>query len=181
MMTHLEGPVVDSFYEIALHSWYNKLSPMLPHIDSPYSPPRDSLGSIRYLFQDHNPYFDEIEILKAAKAARLLLRRQTKDADAEAARNTESHGQADKLVDAVRRVMEQQRQSFADWKPSEEFEARRQQLREFTKGLGLQSRGPSRGPSRSGSRGPSRRSSANEKMLRAFRYRASDIVRSANS
>ncbi|EIW65928.1 hypothetical protein TREMEDRAFT_35660 [Tremella mesenterica DSM 1558] len=165
LMTHLEGPIVDSFYEIALHSWYNRLTPMLPCISSPYQPPLDSSGKIRYLFQDRNPYFDDIEVLKAAKAARILLRRQTKDMDEEAARHHGEHGQTERLIEAVKKVVEQQRANFAEWHPADDFEARRQQLREFTKGLGLQSRVGSR----SNSRGPSRRGSANERILRTFR------------
>jgi hypothetical protein len=79
-MSHFEGPVVDAFYEIALHSWYNQLSPPLPCMSTPYQPPRDpATGQVRYLFSDHNPYFDDIEILKAARAARMLLRKQTMD------------------------------------------------------------------------------------------------------
>lgn len=35
MMTHLEGPIVDSFYDMALNSWYNKLEPQLPMLNSP--------------------------------------------------------------------------------------------------------------------------------------------------
>jgi hypothetical protein len=88
MMTHLEGPIVDSFYDIALHSWHNKLEPPLPRIDKPYDPPRDpKTGEIRYLFQDRNPYFSDIEIMKAARAARMLLRRQAQDLDDERARS----------------------------------------------------------------------------------------------
>ena len=109
-MSHLEGPIVDSFYEVALHSWYNKLEPPLPCINKPYQPPTDSEGNIRYLFQDHNPYFDDIEILKAARAARRLLRRQTKDMDDERAQS-EEHG-IDRLREAVRQAVDKQRQNF---------------------------------------------------------------------
>ncbi|EXJ81840.1 hypothetical protein A1O1_07905 [Capronia coronata CBS 617.96] len=35
MMTQWEGPVVDSFYEVALISWHNRLNPPLPCIDQP--------------------------------------------------------------------------------------------------------------------------------------------------
>jgi len=158
LMSHLEGPIVDSFYEVALHSWYNKLSPPLPCMAKPYQPPVDKYGNTRYLFQDHNPYFDDIEILKAAKAARLLLREQTKDADAERALSDE-HG-LDRFRDAVYKAMDKQRQSLADWKPGEELNKRAEnamhELREFRERWGL---GGSRAPSRSGSRAPSRRAS----------------------
>ena len=158
LMSHLEGPIVDSFYEVALHSWYNKLSPPLPCMAKPYQPPVDKYGNTRYLFQDHNPYCDDIEILKAAKAARLLLREQTKDADAERALSDE-HG-LDRFRDAVYKAMDKQRQSLADWKPGEELNKRAEnamhELREFRERWGL---GGSRAPSRSGSRAPSRRAS----------------------
>ncbi|KAL1608390.1 hypothetical protein SLS60_003331 [Paraconiothyrium brasiliense] len=35
MMTHLEGPVVDSFYDTALLSWYTAMAPPLPLLSSP--------------------------------------------------------------------------------------------------------------------------------------------------
>jgi hypothetical protein len=72
MMTHLEGPIVDSFYETALHSWYNRLEPILPCIAQAYQPPPGG-----YRFGGNNPYFAEIEVVQAAKAARKLLRRET--------------------------------------------------------------------------------------------------------
>lgn len=35
MMTHLEGPIVDSLYDMALISWHLKLTPNLPSSDHP--------------------------------------------------------------------------------------------------------------------------------------------------
>jgi phosphatidylserine/phosphatidylglycerophosphate/cardiolipin synthase-like enzyme len=35
MMTHLEGPIVDSLYDMALISWHRKLTPTLPSHDHP--------------------------------------------------------------------------------------------------------------------------------------------------
>lgn len=35
MMTHIEGPIVDSFYDMALCSWSKRLEPPLPSYDSP--------------------------------------------------------------------------------------------------------------------------------------------------
>ncbi len=75
-MTHLEGPIVDSFYEAALLSWSNKLEPVLPCIDKAYQRPAGN----KYRFGDRNPYLEEVEALKAAKAARLLMRSQAKQA-----------------------------------------------------------------------------------------------------
>lgn len=35
MMVHLEGPIVDSFYDMALVSWHNELKPPLPLLNHP--------------------------------------------------------------------------------------------------------------------------------------------------
>ncbi|KLT45387.1 hypothetical protein CC85DRAFT_306614 [Cutaneotrichosporon oleaginosum] len=112
MMTHLEGPVVDSFYDVALHCWHNKLEPPLPCISKPYDPPRDADGNVRYLFRDYNPYFRDIEVLKAARAARKLLRMQTEQIDEEN-RELDSHPTRDRLVESFRQAMAGPRQSFA--------------------------------------------------------------------
>ncbi|ODN72803.1 hypothetical protein L202_08239 [Cryptococcus amylolentus CBS 6039] len=161
LMSHFEGPVVDAFYEIALHSWYNKLTPPLPCMGTPYAPPRDAEGNVQYLFQDHNPYFDDIEILKAARAARLLLRRQTKDNEDSRFAHHDTAGE--RLFAAVQKVVDQQRQRAAEWKPAEELEARAQtamkELREFKDRWGLGMQGRMGSSSRVGSRGPSRRPS----------------------
>lgn len=157
-MSHFEGPVVDSFYEIALQSWYNKLSPPLPFIARPYEPPRDSDGNIRYLFADRNPYFDDIEVVKAAKAARLLLKEQTKDTDLE--KEKEAHLERQSFSDAVRRKIEQQRASLASWAPGEQLDMRAQQaMRDLREFRDKWSWNPS---SRAGSRAPSRRASMGE-------------------
>jgi hypothetical protein len=154
LMSHFEGPVVDAFYEIALQSWYNRLSPPLPFISKPYDPPRDEAGNIRYLFADRNPYFDDIEVVKAAKAARQLLKEQSKDTDLE--RDAERQ---QTFSEAVRRKIDQQRASFATWAPGEQLDMRAQQamrdLREFRDKW-------SWNPSRAGSRAPSRRPSYSE-------------------
>lgn len=160
-MSHLEGPVVDAFYEVALHSWYNRLSPPLPCMTTPYQPPRDSSGRIQYLFKDHNPYFDDIEIMKAARAARILLRKQTKEMDTE-----EPHGR-ERLRDTVWKIVDQRRQTLADWNPGEELDARRQlaveQLRDFKERWGL----AGSSSSRPNSPGPSRRPSMVDAVTRS--------------
>lgn len=96
LMTHLEGPIVDSFYEVALHSWYNKLEPMLPCINTAYRPPAEG----RYLFKEANPYLQEIEVVQAAKAARQRLRKETQDAQ------SQPPEQGDRFRDVVRKAME---------------------------------------------------------------------------
>lgn len=35
MMTHMEGPIVDSLYDMSLASWHNELKPPLPSYNSP--------------------------------------------------------------------------------------------------------------------------------------------------
>jgi hypothetical protein len=155
-MSHLEGPIVDSFYEIALHSWYNRLSPPLPCLTKPYTPPRD------YLFSHDNPFFDDIEELKAAKAARALLRQQTLDQASESARMREEENMpaGDRLRDAVKRVVDHQRQNLAEWRPGERFdEGVQNAMAEFREMKGRLTGAPK---SRPGSRGPSRRGSASE-------------------
>lgn len=37
MMTHLEGPIVDSLYDMALLTWHDELKPPLPLVGSPQS------------------------------------------------------------------------------------------------------------------------------------------------
>lgn len=96
MMTHLEGPIVDSFYETALHSWYNRLEPVLPCIAQAYQPPPGG-----YRFGGNNPYFAEIEVVQAAKAARKLLRRETA-----AHMEADDSGYEEGFMMTVRRAME---------------------------------------------------------------------------
>ena len=38
MMCHFEGPIVESFYDMALLSWHNTLTPQLPLVTSPPPP-----------------------------------------------------------------------------------------------------------------------------------------------
>ena len=62
MMTHLEGPIVDSFYDLALNSWHNTLNPPLPMSNSPASaakPPTFEAAS-------HNSLFEENGLLRDA-------------------------------------------------------------------------------------------------------------------
>ena len=169
-MSHLEGPIVDSFYEVALHSWYNALSPSLPCIGETYVPPRNASGEVEYLFMDKNPYLADIEVIRAAREARSRLRQETLATDAEMSRVPE-HG-VDRLRDAVRRVVDQQRQSLADWRPGERIDESVQnamhELREIRDRWAAGMSGGSTSRSRPNSRGPSRRSSAHEGMLRSL-------------
>lgn len=98
MMVHLEGHIVDSIYDnilisyvalisrrtrgtseltpFALNSWNNSLSPSLPclAVPSPYS--SKSPEPFTYTFSDSNIYLAQIDVAKAAKAARILLGRE---------------------------------------------------------------------------------------------------------
>lgn len=79
---HLEGPVVDSLYDVLLLSWHETFTPVLPCLTTPslYSPSPTSPASIPaglpYTFNDSNPFLAKIDIIKAAKAARKLLMRE---------------------------------------------------------------------------------------------------------
>ena len=55
MMTHLEGPIVDSFYDLALNSWHNALDQPLPMSNSPASsakPPSFEVASHNTMFEN---------------------------------------------------------------------------------------------------------------------------------
>ncbi|BGP16314.1 hypothetical protein JCM10213_006470 [Rhodosporidiobolus nylandii] len=78
MMVHLEGPVVDSIYDNILISWDEKLVPALPCLLDPS--PSSHPDLFPYTFTDHNAYLANIDVAKAAKAARILLSRQDKAA-----------------------------------------------------------------------------------------------------
>lgn len=75
MMIHLEGPVVDSVYDTLLLSWHESFSPVPPTI-SERSHYRNTDKPPTYNFSDSNPFLAQIDVLKAAKAARLLLSKQ---------------------------------------------------------------------------------------------------------
>lgn len=75
MMIHLEGPVVDSIYDTLLLSWWESFSPVPPTI-AERSHYRNTDKEPVYTFSDSNAYLAQIDVLKAAKAARLLLNKQ---------------------------------------------------------------------------------------------------------
>lgn len=76
MMIHLEGPVVESFYDIFLYSWHHRLQPALPCLTTP-----QTWGASKedYRFREENQYLNDIELVKASKAARKLLKQQYGD------------------------------------------------------------------------------------------------------
>lgn len=82
MMIHLEGAVVESFYDIFLYSWHHKMTPLLPCVANPPEERRDHTAKAAdFQFQDQNPYLNDIELVKAAKAARQMLHLEKDDDD----------------------------------------------------------------------------------------------------
>lgn len=86
MMVHLEGSVVDSVYDNMLISWHEALSPALPCLTGPTPTTHPDL--FPFTFTDSNPYLANIDVAKAARAARKLLSRQ--DDQARKGEQTES-------------------------------------------------------------------------------------------
>jgi hypothetical protein len=84
MMTHIEGPIVDAFYDIFLISWSARLTPPLPCISNSLisTLPEDS-PLTKYTFQEKNQYLANIELSKAAKFARHLLKKDNENAELE--------------------------------------------------------------------------------------------------
>ena len=64
MASHIEGPIVDSLYDMALISWSNKLEPPLPAINTPAA-----VGGI-HTFKDsfHDKLFGPNGILRGTEA-----------------------------------------------------------------------------------------------------------------
>ncbi|GAA6064331.1 hypothetical protein JCM10212_003576 [Sporobolomyces blumeae] len=76
MMIHLEGHVVDSIYDNILISWHNSLVPALPCLAEPSPYSKSAPTQFEYTFSDQNQYLAQIDVAKAAKAARILLGRE---------------------------------------------------------------------------------------------------------
>jgi phosphatidylserine/phosphatidylglycerophosphate/cardiolipin synthase-like enzyme len=55
MMTHLEGPIVDSFYDMALISWHNEMKPPLPCLNTPAA----TAGYPTFEAKSHAAMFDQ--------------------------------------------------------------------------------------------------------------------------
>ncbi|KDQ09583.1 hypothetical protein BOTBODRAFT_178962 [Botryobasidium botryosum FD-172 SS1] len=71
MMVHLEGPIVQSFYDMALLSWSNALNPPLPLLSNP-----PDLTNVKYKFQYDNEHLQYIDTEFMSKASRALLGKQ---------------------------------------------------------------------------------------------------------
>jgi hypothetical protein len=59
MMSHLEGPIVDSFYDMSLASWHNALNPPLPTHNTPAA----SGGFPSFEHESHGEMFHENGII----------------------------------------------------------------------------------------------------------------------
>ncbi|GJJ09337.1 hypothetical protein Clacol_003559 [Clathrus columnatus] len=67
MMTHIEGPIVDSFYDMALISWGEVLNPPLPLLKGGGGAPKEGE---EYAFNEDNRYLRDISLAEGAKSNR---------------------------------------------------------------------------------------------------------------
>ena len=72
MMTHVEGPIVDSIYDTALITWNNKLNPPLLSHQTPASQGGLPTSQNESLYLDRGPGRDQDEIAKDGDSARPL-------------------------------------------------------------------------------------------------------------
>ncbi|KAH9809011.1 hypothetical protein DFH28DRAFT_1134528 [Melampsora americana] len=84
MMIHLEGPIVDSFYDMFLISWNNAFKVSLPFLaSSTNSLASDQATSQRscreYRFGFDNPFLRAIDVVKSAQDARATLNREAEN------------------------------------------------------------------------------------------------------
>ncbi|KAH9919315.1 uncharacterized protein B0H18DRAFT_1028289 [Fomitopsis serialis] len=90
MMSHLEGPIVDSMYDTALISWYKAMNPPLPLVGRPYQPPEGG-----YKFGVENEYATT-HILDGSRGEEIFKAMREKDEQArdedEAKTNEETKG-----------------------------------------------------------------------------------------
>ncbi|KAF8555746.1 hypothetical protein OG21DRAFT_1410446 [Imleria badia] len=73
MMVHLEGPIVDSFYDMALISWFRPMHPRLPLLDRPFERPEGG-----YKFGMDNQYAS-IHLLDGKKGAEIYHKLTTEE------------------------------------------------------------------------------------------------------
>ncbi|KAF4631359.1 hypothetical protein G7Y89_g6776 [Cudoniella acicularis] len=71
MMTHVEGPIVDSIYDTALITWNNRLNPPLPSHDAPATEGGLPTSSQEPLYMDRGPAREQHEIAADGQAVRL--------------------------------------------------------------------------------------------------------------
>ncbi|KZT52557.1 hypothetical protein CALCODRAFT_520622 [Calocera cornea HHB12733] len=104
MMVHLEGPIVDSLFDMAMLSWHNALKPPLPSLLGELSDASTQSPGPRYKFGKQNPYIACKNIEAASRRARGELRRQHTEllAELERERQQRMHGRGAELWDSVR-------------------------------------------------------------------------------
>ncbi|GAA5915447.1 hypothetical protein JCM5296_002704 [Sporobolomyces johnsonii] len=78
-MSHIEGPIVEAFYDMALLSWNEALNPTLPLLNSPPPPQRE------YRFGNDHEHIKSKDIEGAQQSSRRLLKKQHENATAEEA------------------------------------------------------------------------------------------------
>jgi phosphatidylserine/phosphatidylglycerophosphate/cardiolipin synthase-like enzyme len=71
MMTHVEGPIVDSLYDTALITWNNHLNPPLPSHDAPATEGGLPTSGQEPLYTDRPPAREQHEIAAEGQAVRL--------------------------------------------------------------------------------------------------------------
>jgi phosphatidylserine/phosphatidylglycerophosphate/cardiolipin synthase-like enzyme len=71
MMTHVEGPIVDSIYDTALITWNNHLNPRLPSHDAPASEGGLPTSRQEPIYMDRGPGREQHEIVTDGQAVRL--------------------------------------------------------------------------------------------------------------
>ncbi|KZO91603.1 hypothetical protein CALVIDRAFT_541638 [Calocera viscosa TUFC12733] len=104
MMVHLEGPIVDSLFDMAMLSWHNALKPALPSLLGPLSDTSAQRDDGRYKFGKQNPYIACKNIEEASRRARGDLKRQHTEllAELERERQQRAYGRGAELWDSVR-------------------------------------------------------------------------------
>ncbi|EJU00489.1 hypothetical protein DACRYDRAFT_116999 [Dacryopinax primogenitus] len=104
MMVHLEGPVVDSLFDMAMLSWNNALRPPLPSLLKQIGDASLPAPARRYLFGKKNPYIACKDIEGASRRARGDLRRQHTELleELERERQQRMHNRGAELWDTVR-------------------------------------------------------------------------------
>ncbi|CAH7672639.1 hypothetical protein BY996DRAFT_4581352 [Phakopsora pachyrhizi] len=100
-------PIVDSFYDMFLISWNNKLKPTLPLINGP--PSQSSPEVSGYQFASDNPFLRNIDIVKSAQDARATLNREA-ESDRAASINQQQEGFSG-FASVVRDLMEDRRRA----------------------------------------------------------------------
>ncbi|KAH9449578.1 hypothetical protein Pst134EB_020398 [Puccinia striiformis f. sp. tritici] len=106
MMIHLEGPIVDSFYDMFLISWSNRLNPPPPLLGK-----TSSAEPGAYQFAFDNEFLRNIDVVKSAQDARATLHREA-ETDRNALANQHQEGILNSaFTNVVRDIMEERRWS----------------------------------------------------------------------